>query len=416
MFSIDRWNEIFTSIKQHRLRTFLTGFGVFWGIFMLLLLIGVGDGLQRGMLQQFEGYAINSFFVWGGNTSLPYQGMNPGRYIRLSNADLQLIKENIPEIKQLNACAHLSGEFSINYGNNSGSFTIIGTESELTKLENIIIRNGRFLHLLDCQERKKVAVIGRKVGEILFGPENPVGKYIEINGIYFKVVGVFNKPDSQEGGRDPTALIYVPLSCLQQVFNLGNYVGWIGARVRDDAPAQEVEEKAVELLKQRYAVAPKDQNGIASHNSVERFNKTRMLFKCITLFIWMVGLGTIAAGIVGVSNIMLIIVRERTREIGLRKAIGATPGSIVGLILQESVVITSISGYLGLLSAIVTIELVCIVMDKFSLESDFFKYPTIDVKVGIIALFLLVSTGIIAGLIPAYRAAKIDPIEALRGE
>jgi putative ABC transport system permease protein len=414
MFSIDQWREIYLSIKQHKLRTFLTGFGVFWGIFLLLLLMGTGNGLERGVSQQFAGQAINSFFTWGGKTSLPYQGMNPGRRITLTNADLKAIRENIHGVENLNASIFLEGEFAINYKKNSGSFTVIGNLPDLRVIESVTIDSGRFINSMDCDKKRKVAIIGRKAKEILFATNRPIGEYIRIKGVYFKVVGVFNRIENSDSGRDPTACIYIPLSSLQQTFKVENKIHYIGARVSDELHAPDIERKTVALLKKRHRVSPEDRRGIGSWNSVEKFITVRNLFKGIKIFVWIVGIGTLTAGIVGVSNIMLIIVGEKTREIGIRKAVGATPFSIIKLILQESVIITFISGYIGLVAGVFTLESIGYVMEKFHLQNRFFQNPEINLTVAGYALILIVMTGLFAGLMPAYRAACINPIEALR--
>ena len=416
MFTIDNWKEIFLIIKQYKLRTFLTGFGVFWGIFMLLILLGTGAGLKKGIYNQFSGYATNSFFIWGGKTSLPYQGMNPGRHVRLSNSDLKIIKESIQTIKNINASTGLEGEYAINYQKNSGSFPIIGNLPDLNEIEKVDIINGRFLNELDCERQRKVVVIGLRVKDVLFGSNDPIGKNINIRGVFFKVVGVFNKTSRGNSSRDPTSVLYMPLPTLQRTFNMADQVQWIGIRVQNDQSAIKAEKKTKELLRRRHKVSPMDRRGIGSWNTIEKFNKTVKLFQGINAFIWIVGIGTLTAGIVGVSNIMLIIVNERTREIGIRKTIGATPLSIISLILKESLIITLVFGYIGLVAGVFTIESAGSIMTKLQIQSDFFHNPEINLKAAIFALVLLVIAGVVAGLVPAYRAASINPIESLRSE
>lgn len=413
---MDQLKEIFSSIRQHKLRVLLTGFGIFWGIFMLLILIGVGTGLKKGVYRQFEGYSTNSFFIWGGKASLPYQGMNPGRYIHLTNEDMDLLKQNITGLECLNAATYLPGEFTVNYKDKSGSFTILGTLPELVKIENIFMEKGRFINLFDCRAERKIAVIGLQVNKILFDGGNPVGKYIDVNGVYFKVVGVFNKVDIGNSDKSVTDRIFLPLATLQQTFNLKNRINSMGVCVKDNVSAKAAETKAVELLKKKYQLAPLDQNGIRSYNTAEWFLKIINLFRGINAFIWMVGIGTIMSGIVGVSNIMLITVVERTREIGIRKAVGATPFSIISLILQETLLLTFIFGYLGFSAGVFSIETIAYVMDKFKLQSDYFTTPEINFTVALLAFALIALAGLIAGLVPAYRAASINPIDALRSE
>ena len=414
MFSIDQWKEIYLSIKQHKLRTFLTGFGVFWGIFLLLLLMGLGRGFEKGFARQFAHHVSNCFFAWGQKTSLPYQGMNPGRRIRLTNTDLEAIREQIPGIQYLSGSTFLNGEFTVNFGQTRGSFEILGSMPDLKVIESITMDAGRYINQLDYTQKRKIAIIGRNVKQVLFGNHRPLGEYIQINGVYFKVAGVFNRIIQGESGSDPTACIYIPVSTLQQTFKLENTIHWVGVGVYEDFQVQEIEEKTVALLKQRHHVSPQDRSGIMSYNSGKQFNTVKSLFKAINIFVWIVGIGTLTAGIVGVSNIMLIIVKEKTREIGIRKAVGATPFSIIKLILQESVIITFVSGYIGLVVGVFILQSIGYVMEKFQLHNDYFQNPEIDLTIALYALALLVITGLFAGLMPAYRAASINPIEALR--
>ncbi|GAK56510.1 putative ABC transporter ATP-binding protein [Candidatus Vecturithrix granuli] len=259
-------------------------------------------------------------------------------------------------------------------------------------------------------------MIGRRIKELLFAEENPVGRYITINGVSFQVVGVFNLRKVGDQGRDPTELIHVPLLTFQQVFDYGENIGWLGICVKKHVSASEVEIRFKNLLKRRHKVAPEDERGIGSWNAEKLFQKIQGLFYMLAFFIWLVGTGTIIAGIVGVSNIMLIIVKERTCEIGVRKALGATPFSIVSLILQEAVFITAVSGYMGLVAGVGAIEGIGYIMDRFHLQNEVFTNPEIDFQMAITAAILLVITGAFAGLIPARSAAKINPIEALRSE
>lgn len=416
MFDLDKWQEIFTTIQRHKLRTLLTAFGVFWGIFMLVLLLGVGRGLEKGVYQEFRGVATNSFFLWGGRTSIPYKGLNPGRYIRFSNDDVNALREHIPEAKYINANSYLWGEFAIKYQEKSGAFNVQGCLPDFLHIESLDIPEGRFINLRDAQDKRKVVVIGQRVRDVLFGVEDPLGKYVDIKGVFFQVVGVFKVISSGGQGQDRTERLYMPVTTMQQAYNQGNWVRSMGIGVAEDASASAVEEKVVEFLKARHKVAPDDQRGIGSWNIEEEYRKIQNLFRGITIFIWLVGTGTIIAGIVGVSNIMLIIVKERTREIGIRKALGATPFSIISLILQESIFITAISGYMGLVAGVGVIEGVSYGMTKFSMQSTYFSNPEVEFRVAITATIVLVVTGAIAGLIPARKAATINPIEALRSE
>ncbi len=415
MFDFDKWQEILTTLQRHKLRTLLTAFGVFWGIFMLVLLLGVGRGLEKGVYANFARLATNSFFVWGDETSLPYKGFSPGRWIELNNMDIEAIREQTPEIESLNAGNYLWGR-TVSYKENSGSFSVLGNLPDLLAIKPHEILQGRFINIPDVESKRKVAAIGRRVKEVLFGAEEALGAYITIDGVSFQVVGVFNLAKVADQGRDPTDRIYIPLTTFQQVFNYGDRVGWLGMCVKADMSVAKVEERVKALLKRRHHVAPGDERGIGSWNAEALFKKVQGLFYILALFIWLVGTGTIVAGIVGVSNIMLITVKERTSEIGVRKALGATPFSIVSLILQEAVFITAVSGYMGLVAGVAAIEAISYLMDRFALQNEIFTNPEIDFQMAITATVLLVFTGTLAGLIPARIAVKINPIEALRSE
>ena len=325
MFDLDKWQEIFTTLQRHKLRTLLTAFGVFWGIFMLVLLLGVGKGLEKGVYLEFRGVATNSFFLWGGRTSIPYKGLNPGRYVSFSNNDIRAIREHIPEAKYINANSYLWGEFAITYQEKSGAFNVQGCLPDFLQIEPLDIPEGRFINLRDVQEKRKVVVIGQRVREVLFGAEDPLGKYVDVKGVFFQVVGVFKVISSGGQGQDRTERLYMPIATMQQAYNQGNEVRSLGIGVAEHLSASVVQEKVLDVLKTRHKVAPDDQRGIGSWNMEEEYRKIQNLFWGINIFIWLVGTGTIIAGIVGVSNIMLIIVKERTREIGIRKALGATP-------------------------------------------------------------------------------------------
>ncbi len=413
MFDFDTWQEIFQTLQRHKLRTLLTAFGVFWGIFMLIRLLGAGKGIENAVLEDFGNLARNSVFVWGRRTQLPYKGLNPGRRVRLSTDDVAAVRERIPEIEHIAEDIHL-GSVPANFHGKSGNFTVRGRTPGAIHIEPLVVE-GRFFNPSDISARRKVAVIGQQVKVLLFGQDAPFGKYINVRGVFFQVVGIFTvrKPDDDGGDLEE---IYIPLTTLQHTFNRGNSIDFFAVSIREDVPTDSVEEQMKDLLKQRHSVAPEDTGAIGSWNSGEDFTQLQSLFQGIRIFIWIVGAGTIVAGMVGVSNSMLIVVKERTREIGIRKALGATPLSIVGLILQESIFITAISGYMGLTASVGFIELSGYLMNRFQLQSDYFSNPEIDFRAAITATIILVLTGALAGYIPARTAAGINPIAALRSE
>jgi putative ABC transport system permease protein len=416
MFDLDKWQEIYASIRKHKLRTLLTAFGVFWGIFMLVLLLGAGKGLENGVLEMFSGNAVNSLWVWSGQTSEPHEGLAPGRFIQYTNDDYAAIRQNIEEIAFISPRTSLWGEFTVNYRNKNGSFSINGDSPDFARIKFFSMEKGRFLNEPDIRENRKVAVIGERVVQLLFGKEEPLGKYLNIKGAYFKVVGVFGKHKGGGDSREDAQSIYLPYTTMQQTYNLGNHINMFSIRVKEGVPAALVEDKLKALLSSRHRFSVTDEQAIGVWNAEEEFKSFKGLFSGIKLFIWIVGVGSIIAGIVGVSNIMLIIVKERTREIGTRKALGAPPGSIIGMIIQEAVVITAVSGYSGLVAGVGLLELIKFLMGEFEIESEFFTRPEIDFTVAITATILLVIAGALAGFIPARKAARINPIEALRAD
>jgi len=416
MFDLERWQEIFETMSRHKLRTTLTAFGVFWGILMLVLLLAGGRGLENGVKYNFNDISHNSLFVWSEKTTLPYQGHKPGRSIQLTNEDTKALREEIPELGGVAPKSRLGGEFSVNRGTKNANFVIQGEETDVLKIETIRMTKGRFLNELDVEEKKKVCVIGPRAQEVLFPGEDPVGQYIRIKGAFFKIVGAFKVNSSSGGDREDAQCIFIPLSTLQQTYNQMNHLGWFGLLVKPEYNMAIVEKKVKSLIARRHHVHPEDLAAIGSWNAGEEFNRFNNLFAAINIFVWFVGIGTIIAGIVGVSNIMLILVKERTKEIGIRKALGAKPSTIIMLIMQESITITALAGYIGLLTGILIIEGVNYGMNYFKIESEFFKNPEIDIGIALAATGILILTGCLAGVIPARNAATVNPIEALRAE
>jgi putative ABC transport system permease protein len=416
MFDLDKWEEILSSILKHPLRTALTAFGVLWGIMMLVLLLGAGKGLENGVNSNFSSIAKNTMWVWGGKTTRPYKGLKPGRLVTYSNDDYAALKNRFSEIKHIAPGASLGGSYTINYGTKTGTFAVGGDYPDMAKVRSFTMPQGRFINEQDITQKRKVAVLGNRVVEILFGKENPIGKFIQINGLFFQVVGVFQVENLGGSGRDDSEKIFIPLTTLQASFNMANKIYVFAITPQDGIDPEGLESEVKKFLSVRHSVSPEDKNAIGSWNSGKETKKINGLFAGITFFIWFVGSMTIIAGIVGVSNIMLIVVKERTREIGVRKALGATPWSIISLIVQEAIVITSVAGYLGLLLGLGLLELVNYFMSKAEAKNSYFQNPEIDIKIALSAMVILIVSGAIAGLIPAVKAARIHPIEALRAD
>lgn len=416
LWDADKWQEIFSSLKKHKLRTALTAFGVFWGIFMLVLLVGIGNGLQTGVMRQFEDLATNTIFLWSEQTSVPYKGLKAGRWFPLTNEDTAALKASFPEIQNLSPQLNLWGEYTVDRKDKSSSFRVTGVGPEYLRIRATRIDRGRPFNALDMEKNRKVAIIGTRVQEVLFAKgEDPLGQYIKVKGVYFQVVGILGtRPIG--GGREEAETIAIPFSTMQQTFNMKNWVHFYVMNVKSERPLPEVEGRIKSFLAARHQVSPEDPRAIGTWNNAKDYESLKGLFNGVNTFLWIVGIGTIVAGIVGVSNIMLIIVKERTREIGIRMAVGATPASIVGMIINESVLITSVSGYLGMVAGVGIIELVSRLMDVFKLQNQYFTNPYVDIRIAITATALLVLAGTAAGFFPAMRAAAIKPIEALKEE
>ncbi len=410
MFDPDKWQEIFDTIRKNKLRTFLTGFSVAWGIFMLMILLGSGNGLQQGVEYQFRDDATNSIWISPGQTSMPYGGMKPGRDIQFTNLDYDYLHATIDGVDKMSARFYIRGNTTVSYKNEFGSFDIRSVHPDHRYIENTIVTKGRFINEKDLYEYRKVAAIGEIVEQDLFKNESSIGNYINVNGIPFLVVGVFR----DDGGENEMRQIYLPISTAQRSFNGGNTIRQM-MMTTGDANAEKSNLMADEILKKlasRHNFDEEDKRAVFVRNNMESFARFLSLFGGIKMFIWIIGIGTLFAGVVGVSNIMMIVVKERTKEIGIRKALGATPGSIVSLILQESIFITAISGYIGLMFGVGLLELVSANMP----EGDFFRNPGVDFNIAISALILLILAGAIAGFFPARRASRIKPIDALRDQ
>jgi putative ABC transport system permease protein len=414
MFNIERWQEIFESISKNKLRTFLTGVSVASGIFILVILLGAGKGLQNGIEKQFERDAAGTIEVWSGTTTKEYKGLNPGRQIQFRNSDYSQSVQKFDDKLDIKASTYNFWGGLISYGKESGSYQYRGVDPEYGFIENLTIVQGRYINSKDLDNYEKVAVIGMKIKIDLFKDKDALGKEILINNINFKVIGVFTDP----GGEREESRAYLPKSTVQRTFGGGDKISNMFFTLKktndyDEALAQSKKftEDLKQLLKSKNVVAPDDDGGVGVYNSVEDAKQFYDLNLYIRLFFWWVGICTIIAGVVGVSNIMLIIVKERTKEIGIRKALGASPFSIISMILHESIFITTISGFVGLLASLLLLEFVGPMV-----QSEYFQHPEVDFNVALSTLFLLVFAGAMAGFFPAFRAAKIKPIVALRDE
>ena len=411
---LDGLQEIAFTLRQNKLRTLLTAFGVFWGVFMLVLLLGFGRGMQHGVMDNFGSDVLDFIIVFSGDTSVAYHGMGLGRRIQLDETDVQAISRQIRGVRLISAERSL-GSGTITYQGKNSNADIRGIPDEYFRIkEDIPFNFGRRVDPLDVNEIRKVAVVGTTVAERLFPKgTDPTGKDIRVKDVVMKVVGVFYDKSNQ--GRN-SERVFIPQTSYQKIFGGGNNINAIWLRPEAGTDGIELEKKVLELVKRRHGVSPEDKRGVDSFNMAVPAKNINRLFIGINIFIWFVGMGTLTAGIVGISNIMIITVKERTREIGVRKALGATPFSIISTLLLESTLVTSVAGYVGLVLGVGLLELISFGLRSTGAKLPYFLNPEINFQVAVTAILLLVGVGILAGLVPALRAARITPTEAMRAQ
>ncbi|MBW8199490.1 ABC transporter permease [Flagellimonas abyssi] len=414
MFDLERWQEIFDTIRKNKLRTFLTGLSVASGIFILVILLGFGQGMRNGIENEFKQDASTSVWVWPGVTSKEYKGLNPGRRIQLVNENFDKASTMFKEgIDRGSARIFVRG-VNVNYGKEALIYGVQGVASDFQFIENAQISEGRFINYQDEISNGKVAIIGDKIKKDVFGEvETPIGEFIDISGIPFRVVGVYKEMEDREEER-----IYIPITTAQRTFNGGNRVNNMTFTLPpvenfDKAVAQAVDFKngLRQYLQQTHTIAPDDTGAIEVWSAMEEAKRYYGLTNNIKLFFWFVGVCTIIAGVVGVSNIMMIVVKERTREIGIRKALGAKPWSIIAMILHEAIFVTAISGFGGLIFSMALLEIV-----GPNIEVDYIMNPSVNFNVAFSTVIVLIVAGTLAGFVPAYKAAKVKVIESLRDE
>lgn len=400
------------------MRSFLTAFGVFWGIFMLVVMSGAGFGLATGVQAGVKGFAENSAYFFSNSTSEPYKGFRKGRYWNLRNGDLDMLIANVPEIKYISPLL-FGGSVDNNTvrGDKAGTYSIKGLHSMYNFIEPQDMIYGRYLNPIDTDERRKVCVIGKKVYEDMFTRgENPLGQLLKVNGIYYQVVGV-NDPVTQINiGGDSKETIILPFTVMQQTYNRGDEVDCIAITADNSVRIGDIENRIMDLLKARHSISPTDPQAVQSMNVEKQFRMFQMLFLGIDILIWIVGLGTLLAGVVGVSNIMLVTVRERTKEIGVRRALGAKPKVILLQIMHESIVLTALAGFIGLMAGVGLLSLVDRALSAGMDSNTFFQHPQIPFTTALLATFVLLVCGMLAGVIPAWRALQIKAIDAIREE
>ncbi|MCP9198650.1 ABC transporter permease [Gramella sp. GC03-9] len=420
MFSRDRWSEIIEALTSNWFRTVLTAFGVMWGIFILVILLAAGKGLENGVKQGFGGMATNSMFMWTQTVSKPYKGMPKGRRYSFEIEDVDAIKRQVPElmiVSPRNQLGGFRGTNNVVRGLNTGAYNVYGDYPEIIQQEPMDITSGRFINYSDIEQKRKVAIIGDGVRSELYDKgEEVLGTYIKINGVNFMVIGTYKKKGNNGDAEEMQKQIFVPFTSFSQAFNRGNKVGWMALTARDGSSITNVKNDIMDVVKSRHSIHPDDDRAVGHFDLFKEYSKVNGLFIALKAVAYFVGVLVLLSGIIGISNIMLIVVKERTNEIGVRRALGATPWSIRGQILMESVFLTIISGMAGIILATGVIWLVNFQLSQMDTSEMMFLNPSVNLGVVLIALSILIISGILAGLIPAQQAIKIKPVDALRTE
>lgn len=419
LFNKDLWKEIIESLRSNGFRTIITAFGVFWGIFILVLLLAASRGLENGVKRGFDGIATNTMFIWAQGISKAYNGMPKGRRYKFNVTDAEAIRQNITGLKTVSPRNRLGGHGSTNsvqYKLNNGSFSVYGDYPEILTQKSLNILSGRFLNYNDIQKKRKIAIIGEAVKNELFKKdEKVIGEYIKIQGVSFKVIGVY-RANGSGGGMEQQQEIYIPFTTYDQAFNNGGKVGFFAITADENHTITSLKEQILVLLRKRHNIHPEDKRAVGNFDLFEMYSKISGLFIALTGVAYFVGFLILISGIIGISNIMLIVIKERTKEIGVRRALGASPGNIRSQVLIESLFLTIISGMAGVSFAAFLISIVNIILDKIDDPEMMFANPSISLLNIGAALFILTICGLLAGLIPAQTAIKIKPIEALRTE
>lgn len=421
MFSRDKWNEIIEALSANWFRTILTAFGVLWGIFILVILLAAGKGLENGVKQGFGDLATNSMFMWTQTASKPYKGLPKGRRYDFKLSDVEAIKENVPHLRFVsprNQLGGFRGSNNVVRGLNTGAFNVYGDYPEVIRQDPMDITSGRFVNYSDINQKRKVAVIGEGVQSALYEPgEEVLGSYIKIQGVNFMVIGTYKKKGNNGGNAEEAQKqIFVPFTTFSQAFNRGDVVGWMMITAEDGSSITKLKPQVFDVIKERHSIHPDDDRAIGNFDLYEEYSKINGLFIALKAVAYFVGTLVLLSGIIGISNIMLIVVKERTNEIGIRRALGATPWSIRGQVLMEAVFLTIISGMAGIALATGIIALVNMQLSGMDTSQMMFKNPSVNLGVVAVALTILIVSGLLAGLIPAQHAIKVKPVDALRTE
>ncbi|WP_268848780.1 ABC transporter permease [Flavobacterium aestivum] len=421
MFDRENWSEILEALTANTFRTLLTAFGVFWGIFILVILLAASNGLENGVKKGFDGIATNTMFMWTQSTSKAYKGLPKVRQYDFRNSDVEALKLKFPDLLYVsprNQLGDFNGVSNVIRGTKTGAYTIYGDYPELVKQEQMDIIKGRFVNPQDILLKRKIAIIGSGViSELYMGAEEVIGSYIKINGINFMVVGVYKSKGNNNGNAESAQKnVFIPFTTFQQAFNFGDKVGWMALTANDDASITELKSGIMAFMRDRHSIHPDDERAIGNFDLFKEFQKVQDLFMVLKFIAYFVGTLVLLSGIIGISNIMLIVVKERTNEIGIRRALGATPAAIRSQILLEAISLTIIAGMFGIAVATGLLVILNMILASMPSEGMMFVNPSVDLTVVFIALLILVGSGLLAGFIPAQTAIKVKPVDALRTE
>jgi putative ABC transport system permease protein len=418
LLELDHLHEILQTLRRNRLRTFLTACGIFWGVFMLVVMLGFGRGLEKAVEEDMGFWAINNLSFRSDPTSKPYAGRQAGRRVFLTLDDVAAVNQ-IPGVRVAWGRNHFPGQ-TVSREDKTMSCMVTGDYPEIFETEASLVAAGRLLNPLDISEARRVAVIGTRVRDTLFGKEDPIGKDIKIMGGVFQVVGVLDASTAGPGGRQDflSTRVFLPRPTAARITSWGNRVNTIPVLIDGTRPSVDIENDVKALLKARHHIAPDDERAVQGFNRDKAYQRFVGLFTAIQTLTWIVGVMTLLAGAIGVSNIMMIAVAERTREIGIRKAIGATPVSIMGQIVAEATLLTGLAGYLGLCAGVGVLEISAKIVKAMPRGQgpSFFSSPEIDITRALLAAALLTVAGALAGLAPARAAVAVRPVEALAHE
>ena len=409
-FDLDTYREILDTLTRNKSRSFLTGFGVFWGVFMLVALIGGGKGLKEQLNNNFEGFATNTGMIWSQQTTKAYKGFRKGRQWQMVYQDVDRLRQRVPELEVVTPVLFSNGGTAY-YGDKKTTIAVNGTTPEYAKVNSPKIYYGRYLNDMDIAKHRKVCVIGKKTYKDLFtNGEDPCGKSIRIDSVYYQIVGVdYNVSGAVNFGAEEGTTVILPLTLMQQTYNRGNTVDMIAVTGRPGVVMSQLSDRIRTTIARAHLVDPSDEKAVTVFNTEILFQLLDNLFKGVNFLIWLVGLGTLLAGAIGVSNIMMVTVRERTTEIGIRRAIGATPRTILSQIISESIILTAVAGMSGILIAVGILEM----LEKANTEDGIISaHFQVDFWTAILAVVM----GVLAGLAPAWRAMSIKPVDAMRDE